>query len=85
MQRRVPVRGELVSGPGPFEIEVLDADPRRVKKMRINRSKDRRIDRSRDTKNTADRAAVAAPDKPAASEPERSSSEPTPAEGSQRP
>ena len=29
---RVPVRGELVPGPGRFEIEVLDADPRRVKK-----------------------------------------------------
>src|SRR5205807_3105883 len=27
---RVPVRGELVPGPGGFEIEVLDADPRRV-------------------------------------------------------
>ena len=32
---RVPVRGELVPGPGRFEIEVLDADPRRVKKLRI--------------------------------------------------
>jgi CBS domain containing-hemolysin-like protein len=39
---RVPVRGELVPGPGPFEIEVLDADPRRVKKLRIYRSADRR-------------------------------------------
>ena len=27
---RVPVRGELVPGPGPFELEILDADPRRV-------------------------------------------------------
>jgi CBS domain containing-hemolysin-like protein len=32
---RVPVRGELVSGPGEFEIEILDADPRRVKRVRI--------------------------------------------------
>ena len=32
---RVPVRGELVPGPGLFEIEVLDADPRRVKTLRI--------------------------------------------------
>lgn len=32
---RVPVRGEIVSGPGDFEIEVLDADPRRVKRLRI--------------------------------------------------
>jgi CBS domain containing-hemolysin-like protein len=39
---RVPVRGELVPGPGPFEIEVLDADPRRVKKLKIYLSADRR-------------------------------------------
>jgi CBS domain containing-hemolysin-like protein len=39
---RVPVRGELVRGPGAFEIEVLDADPRRVKRVRIFRSKARR-------------------------------------------
>ena len=32
---RVPVRGELVPGPGRFELEVLDADPRRVKKLKI--------------------------------------------------
>jgi CBS domain containing-hemolysin-like protein len=38
---RVPVRGEVVPGPGPFELEVLDADPRRVKKLRIYRSLDR--------------------------------------------
>jgi CBS domain containing-hemolysin-like protein len=35
---RVPVRGELVPGPGPYELEILDADPRRVKKLRIYRS-----------------------------------------------
>jgi len=34
---RVPVRGELVPGPGPYEIEVLDADPRRAKMLRISR------------------------------------------------
>jgi CBS domain containing-hemolysin-like protein len=38
---RVPVRGELVPGPGRFEIEVLDADPRRVKKLKISRGADR--------------------------------------------
>jgi CBS domain containing-hemolysin-like protein len=38
---RVPVRGELVPGPGPFELEILDADPRRVKKLRIYRGLDR--------------------------------------------
>src|SRR5262249_8854435 len=36
---RVPVRGELVSGPGDFEIEVFDADPRRLKRLRIYRAK----------------------------------------------
>jgi CBS domain containing-hemolysin-like protein len=37
---RVPVRGELVAGPADFEIEVLDADPRRVKRLRIIRRPD---------------------------------------------
>src|SRR5262252_8278124 len=32
---RVPVRGELLPGPGAFEIEIVDADPRRVKRVRI--------------------------------------------------
>jgi CBS domain containing-hemolysin-like protein len=32
---RFPVRGEIIPGPGEFEIEVLDADPRRVKRVRI--------------------------------------------------
>lgn len=36
---RVPVRGELVPGPGLFEFEVLDADPRRIKKIRIYQRK----------------------------------------------
>jgi CBS domain containing-hemolysin-like protein len=45
---RVPVRGELISGPGTFEIEILDADPRRVKRVRIYPSRERRrvIERS---------------------------------------
>jgi CBS domain containing-hemolysin-like protein len=38
---RVPVRGELIPGPAGFEIEVLDADPRRVKKVKIHRGRDR--------------------------------------------
>src|SRR5581483_4588108 len=46
---RVPVRGELFPGPDSFEIEVLDADPRRVKRLRIYRLKDRRA-RSRESK-----------------------------------
>ncbi len=34
---RVPGRGEIIAGPGEFEIEVLDADPRRVKRLRVNK------------------------------------------------
>jgi CBS domain containing-hemolysin-like protein len=45
---RLPLRGELVAGPPGFEIEVLDADPRRIKKVRIDRSKDRPVERDRD-------------------------------------
>ena len=45
---RVPVRGELVPGPGRFEIEVLDADPRRVKKLKIFVSHDLSDRRNRD-------------------------------------
>jgi len=36
---RLPLRGEVISGPEPFEIEVLDADPRRIKRVRISRSR----------------------------------------------
>ena len=45
----VPVRGELVPGPEPFEAEVLDADPRRVKRVRIYVRKDRRPATARET------------------------------------
>jgi CBS domain containing-hemolysin-like protein len=34
---RVPVRGEILRGPADFELEILDADPRRVKRIRIYR------------------------------------------------
>jgi CBS domain containing-hemolysin-like protein len=44
----VPVRGELVPGPVTFEAEVLDADPRRVKRVKIYRSKDRRSGNARE-------------------------------------
>ena len=33
---RVPSRGELIAGPAELEFEVLDADPRRVKRVRIH-------------------------------------------------
>lgn len=34
---RVPSRGEMVTHPGGLEFEVLDADPRRIKRVRIRR------------------------------------------------
>ena len=39
---RLPLRGELISGPGLFEFEVLDADPRRIKRVRITRLTEKR-------------------------------------------
>lgn len=45
---RLPLRGELVSGPPGFEIEVLDSDPRRIKRVRIHRRTDRKIERDRE-------------------------------------
>jgi CBS domain containing-hemolysin-like protein len=56
---RVPVRGEIVPGPEPFEIEVLDADPRRVKKVKISRSKQpqRGREQRREAEGEAGRAA----------------------------
>jgi len=53
---RLPVRGELISGPGNFEVEVLDADPRRVKRLRIAPRKERpapRIQRERSRREVA--------------------------------
>jgi CBS domain containing-hemolysin-like protein len=32
---RVPVRGELISHPSGLEFEILDADPRRIKRLRL--------------------------------------------------
>ena len=43
---RLPVRGEVISGPGNYEIEVLDADPRRVKRLRISTRKERQPPRT---------------------------------------
>jgi CBS domain containing-hemolysin-like protein len=45
---RLPVRGEVIAGPGEFEIEVLDADPRRVKRLRIGPRKERPAPRVRE-------------------------------------
>jgi CBS domain containing-hemolysin-like protein len=37
---RVPRRGEVIAHPAGFELEVMDADPRRVKRVRIRPSPD---------------------------------------------
>ena len=58
---RVPVRGELVAGPGNFEIEVVDADPRRVKRLHIYRKKAPPAGSDRDGKRRRGRADTAQP------------------------
>ncbi|WP_441517340.1 hemolysin family protein [Bradyrhizobium sp. 2TAF24] len=68
---RLPVRGEIISGPGDYEIEVLDADPRRVKRLRIGTRKDRTTARPRDARrreavDTAARPAEGSPQPPPA-------------------
>jgi len=39
---RVPARGEVVPHPAGVEFEVVDADPRRIKRLRVRLPKDRR-------------------------------------------
>ena len=56
---RLPLRGQIIPGPEMFEFEVLDADPRRVKRVRITRLKERR-DRPRETKKRDEPDAVLA-------------------------
>jgi len=34
---RVPIRGELICHPNGLEFEILDADPRRIKRLRVRR------------------------------------------------
>ncbi|MBV8962678.1 MAG: HlyC/CorC family transporter [Hyphomicrobiales bacterium] len=46
---RVPLRGELIAGPGGIEFEVMEADPRRLKRVRIHlHSNERRSRRQKD-------------------------------------
>jgi CBS domain containing-hemolysin-like protein len=56
---RLPLRGELIPGPGLFEFEVLDADPRRIKRVRVLRLKERR-DRPREARRRSDGDGLAA-------------------------
>jgi len=70
---RVPVRGELMPGPRGFEIEVLDADPRRVKKVRIYRGKDRSLRRDRAAKRRDGRPETEPPQASGSGAPEQTS------------
>ena len=45
---RLPLRGEVIAGPDPFEIEVLDADPRRIKRVRVSRRQGALASKSRE-------------------------------------
>ena len=56
---RLPLRGEIIPGPGLFEFEVLDADPRRIKRVRITRLKERR-ERPREPRKRGEPDAVLA-------------------------
>jgi CBS domain containing-hemolysin-like protein len=63
---RLPLRGEIIPGPGLFEFEVLDADPRRIKRVRITRLKQRR-ERPRTERKRGEPDAVLAGTTPAPS------------------
>jgi hemolysin (HlyC) family protein len=80
---RLPLRGELIPGPGLFEFEVLDADPRRIKRVRITRLKEKR-ERPRGERKRGEPDAVLAGTAPpalSADEPPKDGG----ASGSQRP
>ena len=82
---RVPVRGELVPGPGPFELEILDADPRRVKKLKIYRGLDRQNGEPRETRREAAGVASTAPSTPTVDEPVKPSSRTVPPKSDPQP
>lgn len=56
---RIPARGEVVQAVPGFEFHVLDADPRRVKRVRITRKRPHAV-RRRDRKPEADAAEASA-------------------------
>ncbi|MGO4438688.1 hemolysin family protein [Rhizobium sp. RAF56] len=53
---RIPVRGELVQALPGFEFQILDADPRRIKRVRITRK--RHVARRRTTRPEAEAGAI---------------------------
>ncbi len=83
---RLPLRGELVAGPTGFEIEVLDADPRRIKRVRIHRRRNQPVERDREGRRryrTID--ATGATTAPAGDDPARPLQEQPPAKPPQAP
>jgi CBS domain containing-hemolysin-like protein len=56
---RVPARGEIVRHPSGIEFEVLDADPRRVKKIKVHRG--RTAAQKQAAHDLASKAAMSAP------------------------
>ncbi len=82
---RLPVRGELVPGPTGYEIEVLDADPRRIKKVRIHHNKNRAVERDRDGRRRYSTPETASPAIAPAPPPDAAVAEPKPPQSTQRP
>jgi CBS domain containing-hemolysin-like protein len=58
---RVPNRGEILRGPGDYDFEIIDADPRRVKRVRVFRRPPDPPKRERKRKSKPDAAAPLAP------------------------
>jgi CBS domain containing-hemolysin-like protein len=59
---RVPVRGQIIPGPGTLEFEVLDADPRRVKRVRIQQKAVEQKDRAVNKRRRKTQAVESAPE-----------------------
>ncbi|MBV9566898.1 MAG: HlyC/CorC family transporter [Hyphomicrobiales bacterium] len=69
---RVPLRGELIAGPGGIEFEVMEADPRRLKRVRIHLpSAERRSRRQKDHPSEATQMHPGASASPPSAEPSR--------------
>lgn len=85
----VPVRGELLAGPGELEFEIIDADPRRVKRVKITRGRGLisrpapARGRRRDEEDQAAAAALASDPAPAAGPAAAMSAPKTPSPGPQ--
>ncbi len=65
---RLPLRGEVIAGPEPFEIEVLDADPRRIKRVRISRRQGVLASKSREPRERGSAGSAPASDSKRASD-----------------